>query len=156
MKYIGQEYQQLLSEQRYTYEHIINGLKSHVDWLEGELKKYEKDPLEKEIEAYNSGITISNDAPALYETAESQSSELQKQIEALKKENKSLKMSNGHLKSAKKAKRAKRSYKKNVVCICKDCKKYFQACRSDAMRCADCKRKRASELTKISRAKRKM
>lgn len=153
MKYIGQEYQQLLSEQRRTYERIISNLKAHNDWLKDELKKYEKDQLEKEIEEYN---RLENESSESCPGCDARISELSGQVEALKKENKSLKMSNGHLKSAKKAKRAKRSYKKNVVCICKDCKKYFQACRSDAMRCADCKRKRASELTKISRAKRKM
>ena len=158
MKHIEEEYQRMLSEQRYTYERIISNLQSHIGWLEGQLKEHEKDPLEKEIEAtisaYNDGITITNTQP-FYET-ESQSSELQKQIDELKKENRGLKISNGHLKSAKKVKRAKRVSKKNALCFCKDCKKYFQACRKDAQRCADCKRKHATELTKISRAKRKM
>lgn len=154
MKYIEEKYQQLLSQQRHSYEHIISNLEVHIDWLENELKKYEKDPLEAEIAKLNEQPqVILNDCP-LHETAESQSSELQKQIEELKKENRGLKISNGHLKSTK-VKKVK-TYKKNVVCLCKDCKKYFQACRKDAQRCADCKRKHAAELTKSYRAKQEM
>lgn len=50
MKYdINQDYQRLLSEQRYAYERIINNLESHIDWFEVKLMKYKKDPLETEI-----------------------------------------------------------------------------------------------------------
>ena len=151
MKRIEEKYQRLLSQQRYAYEHIISNLKSHIDWLEGQIKEHEKDPLEKEIEEYN---RLENESSESCPGCDARISELMEQVHALKKENKSLRMSNGHLKSTK-VKKTK-TYKKNVVCLCKDCKKYFQACRKDAQRCADCKRKHAAELTKSYRAKQEM
>lgn len=145
MKYIEKEYQRLLDEQRSAYEGIISSLKSHNMWLERKLADCENAEagIVKELEEYNA-----------LDAEGSRVSELESQITALKKENKSLRMSNGHLKSTK-VKKTK-TYKKNVVCLCKDCKKYFQACRKDAQRCADCKRKHAAELTKSYRAKQEM
>lgn len=148
MKYIEKEYQCLLDEQRSAYEGIISGLKGYNMWLEGKLNEYEKGQLEKELEEYNRLENTSRPG------CDARISELLEQVEALKKENKSLRMSNGHLKSTK-VKKVK-TYKKNVVCLCKDCKKYFQACRKDAQRCPDCKRKHAAELTKSYRAKQEM
>lgn len=146
MKYIEREYQKLIETMKETYEDIIHIQAAFIN-------QYKKDPLEKEIEEYNK---LENESSESCPGCDARISELMEQVEALKKENKSLRMSNGHLKSTKKVKRAKRVYKKNALCFCKDCKKYFQACRKDAQRCADCKRKHATELTKISRAKRKM
>lgn len=142
MKYIEKEYQRLLDEQRSAYDGIISALKAHNMWLEKKLADCENAEagIAKELEEYNA-----------LDAEDSRVSELESQITALKKENKSLRMSNGHLKSTK-VKKTK-TYKKNVVCLCKDCKKYFQACRKDAQRCTDCKRKHAAELTKSYRAK---
>lgn len=139
MKYIEKEYQKLIETMKETYEDIIRIQAAFIN-------QYEKGQLEKEIEKYNE-LESSESCPG----CDARISELVEQVEALKKENKSLRMSNGHLKSTK-VKKTK-TYKKNVVCLCKDCKKYFQACRKDARRCADCKRKHAAELTKIYRAK---
>lgn len=147
MKYIEREYQKLIETMKETYEGIIRIQASFIN----QYKPEEGAQLKKEIEKYNE---LENKSSESCPGCDARISELVERVEALKKENKSLKMSNGHLKSTK-AKKTK-AHKKNVVCLCKDCKKYFQACRSDAMRCADCKRKRASELTKISRAKHKM
>lgn len=141
MKYIEREYQKLIETMKETYEDIIHIQASFIN-------QYKKDPLEKEIEEYN---RLEDESSESCPGCDARISELFDQVEALKKENKSLRMSNGHLKSTK-AKKTK-TYKKNVVCLCKDCKKYFQACRKDAMRCADCKRKHAAELTKKYRAK---
>lgn len=141
MKYIEQEYQQLLSEQRYAYERIINNLESHVNWLENELKKCEKDPLEKEIEEYN---RLENESSESCPGCDARISELVEANEKLKAQLK------------KKPKTTRRRRNKNVVCLCTDCKKYFYAGRKGARRCPECKRKHAAELAKVYRAKKKM
>ena len=142
MKYIEKHYKDLIEQLESAHSYVVDDLKAHINWLEKKLADCEdaEAGIAKELEEYNA-----------LEGGASRIAELEAQIEALRKENKSLRMSNGHLKSTK-VKKTK-AYKKNVVCLCKDCKKYFQACRKDAMRCADCKRKHAAELTKIYRAK---
>lgn len=150
MKYIEKHYQDLIEQLESSHSYVVDDLKAHINWLEKKLADYENAEagIAKELEEYN---RLENESSESCPGCDARISELVEQVEALKKENKSLRMSNGHLKSTK-VKKTK-TYKKNVVCLCKDCKKYFQACRKDAMRCADCKRKHAAELTKIYRAK---
>lgn len=139
MKYIEQEYRQLLSEQRYAYERIINNLESHVNWLECELKKYEKDPLEAEIAMLSEQPQVILDGcPG----CDARIKELTEENEKLKKEIASLK------KTAVKVKAPKKRTRKQVLCVCKDCGTYFYAQRKDAQRCPECKRKHGSELKK--------
>lgn len=145
MKYIEKHYRDLIEQLESAHDYVVDDLKAHINWLEKKLADYEdaEAGIAKELEEYNA-----------LEAGASRIAGLEAEIETLRKENKSLRMSNGHLESTK-AKKTK-TYKKNVVCLCKDCKKYFHACRKDAMRCADCKRKHAAELTKNYRAKKEM
>jgi len=160
-KYLEEKYQQLINDMERAYDATIDTLNYHINQLQRTVREQED-----ELDKLKGGDKLAEEIAKLEEQpqivldscqgcdcpgCDARISELFDQVEALKKENKSLRMSNGHLKSTK-AKKTK-TYKKNVVCLCKDCKKYFQACRRDAMRCADCKRKHAAELTKKYRAK---
>ena len=139
-----------------AYDATIDTLNYHINQLQRTVREQED-----ELDKLKGGDKLAEEIAKLEEQpqivldncqgCDARIKELIEENEQLKKENKSLRMSNGHLKSTK-VKKTK-TYKKNVVCLCKDCKKYFQACRRDAMRCADCKRKHAAELTKKYRAK---
>ena len=137
MKYIEREYQKLIETMKETYENIIRIQASFIN----KYKPEEGAQLKKEIEEYN---RLENESSESCPGCDARISELVEANEKLK----------AQLKKKPKATRRRRN--KNVVCLCADCKKYFYAGRKDARRCPDCKRKHAAELTKISRAKRKM
>lgn len=125
MKYIEQEYQQLLSEQRCAYEHIIGDLKTHIYWLEK--KAAEKDELAEQIDEY--------------ENFKSDCAACDVVIRELREENAKLKEEIASLKKTTKVKAPKKRARKQVLCTCKDCGTYFYAQRRDAKRCPECKRK---------------
>ena len=130
--YTEQEYQQLLSEQRYTYESIINSLKSHVDWLKDELDKLRGgDKLAQEIaKLEEQPQVILDDCPGCDVV-----------IRELREENAKLKEEIASLKKTPKAKAPRKRARKQVLCTCVDCGTYFYAQRRDAKRCPECKRK---------------
>lgn len=125
MKYIEQEYQQLLSEQRCAYERIIGDLESHINWLER--KAAEKDELAEQIDEYEN---FKGDCAACDVV-----------IRELREENAKLKEEIASLKKTTKVKTPKKRARKQVLCTCMDCKTYFYAQRRDAKRCPECKRK---------------
>lgn len=143
MKYIEQEYQQLLSEQRHTYEHIISNLESHINWLEDQLKEYEKDPVSEALKEYNTITVADNATLTVADPVVERVEELTAENDRLKKELQGAKISAGRLKANKTKK--KRVYKKSVVCQCKTCGTYFEAKRRDAKFCSGCTKKRAAE-----------
>lgn len=131
MKYIEQEYQQLLSEQRLAYEHIISGLENHISWLEK--KVAEKDELAEQIEEYENFKSDCAACDVVIRELREENAKLKEEIASLKK--------TAVKATAPKKKRAR----KQVLCTCVDCKTYFYAQRRDAKRCPECKRKRINQ-----------
>ena len=126
MKYIKEKYQQLLSEQRCVYEHIIGVLKTHINWLEEQVA--EKDKLAEQINEYESFEGDCAACDVVIRELREENAKLKEEIASLKK-------------TTIKTKAPRKRARKQVLCTCQDCKTYFYAQRCDAKRCPECKRK---------------
>lgn len=148
--YTEQEYSQLLSEQRYAYERIINNLESHISWLKDELDELKGgDKLAQEI------AKLEGQPQIILNDCQTQGllngcPGCDAAIRELREENAKLKEEIASLKKTAKAKAPKRKYTrhKQALCTCKDCGTYFYAQRKDAKRCPECKRKHINQAKK--------